>query len=76
MLAAAALGVALPPAPAEGSATLGWVQGGAPGGGIYGIGSARSTTIRHANKTLDLARRHQRRSGTATRCGGLAGERH
>ena len=56
LLAAAALGSGLPPAPAEGSATLGWVQGGAPGGGIYGIGSARSTTIRHANNTLNLGR--------------------
>lgn len=55
ILAAAALGSSLPPAPARGSATLGWVQGGAPGGGIYGIGSARSTTIRHANETLELA---------------------
>ncbi|HEY3407908.1 MAG TPA: hypothetical protein VGK53_07040, partial [Propionicimonas sp.] len=55
VLAAAALGSGLPPAPADGSVTLGWVQGGAPGGGIYGIGPARSTTIRHAHKTLDLA---------------------
>ena len=55
ILASAALGGALPPAPASGSATLGWVQGGAPGGGVYGIGPPRSTTVRHATKTLDLA---------------------
>ena len=55
ILAVALWGGTLPPAPAEGSATLGWVQGGAPGGGVYGIGPARSTTVRHANKTLDLA---------------------
>lgn len=55
IMASAALGGALPPAPASGSATLGWVQGGAPGGGVYGIGPPRSTTVRHANQTLDLA---------------------
>lgn len=55
VVASAALGSALPPPPASGSATLGWVQGGAPGGGVYGMGPARSTTVRHAIKTLDLA---------------------
>lgn len=55
IMASAALGSTLPPPPASGSATVGWVQGGAPGGGVYGIGPARSTTVRHASETLELA---------------------
>lgn len=51
----AVLGSTLPPAPATGSVTVGYVQGGAPGGGVYGIGPARSTTVRHATGTRQLA---------------------
>lgn len=36
---------------------LGWVQGGAPGGGVFGLGPAGSTTRRHADETNVLAGR-------------------
>ena len=49
------LGSVMPLAPTNGWATVGYVQGGAPGGGVYGIGPARSTAVRHATKTLELA---------------------
>ena len=34
----------LPDAPDEGSVDVGWVQPGAPGGGVYGLGPARTVT--------------------------------
>ncbi|MEA5117296.1 MAG: apolipoprotein N-acyltransferase [Propionicimonas sp.] len=33
---------------------VGWVQGGAPGGGVYGIGPARTTTKNHLAGTVTL----------------------
>ncbi|WP_370585841.1 apolipoprotein N-acyltransferase [Tessaracoccus sp. MC1865] len=52
---AAALGGAVPPAPVDRMAEVGWVQGGAPGGGVYGLGPLRSTTSNHVEATADLA---------------------
>ena len=55
LLLAALVGGALPPPATTGNITLGWVQGGAPGGGVYGIGAERSTSYRHASQTAKLA---------------------
>ncbi|TRY17265.1 apolipoprotein N-acyltransferase [Tessaracoccus rhinocerotis] len=51
----AGLGSAVPPATASGSAAVGWVQGGAPGGGVYGLGPARTITTNQADATAELA---------------------
>ncbi|MCW5951989.1 MAG: apolipoprotein N-acyltransferase, partial [Propionibacteriaceae bacterium] len=51
----AAAGDAIPPAPADKAATVGWVQGGAPGGGVYGLGPPRTITTNQARATNDLA---------------------
>ena len=40
-----------PPTPASGTIAVGYVQGGAAGGGIYGLGPARTTTYRHETET-------------------------
>lgn len=57
-LAGGVLGLGwLPATPASGTVTVGYVQGGADGGGIYGLGSARTTTYRHAAETDRLFRR-------------------
>lgn len=55
LLASAALGNVIQPAPATGSATVGWVQGGAPGGGVYGLGPPRTITTNQTRTTVDLA---------------------
>ena len=50
-----ATGAAIPPGtPVGQTTTIGWVQGGAPGGGVYGIGPPRATTERHLAETLAL----------------------
>lgn len=38
-----------------GSVEVGWVQGGAPGGGVYGLGPARTITTNQSNETGRLA---------------------
>lgn len=48
-------GASIPPAPAEGTVSVGWAQGGAPGGGVYGLGPPRTITTNQARATLDLA---------------------
>lgn len=53
--ASAAIGGAIPPAPAAGTASVGWVQGGAPGGGVYGLGPPRTITTNQAAATSQLA---------------------
>lgn len=51
----AAGGALLPAATATGATTsIGWVQGGAPGGGVYGIGPPRTTTTNHLAETTAL----------------------
>ena len=48
-------GSRVPTAPVAGDAVrIGWVQGGAPGGGVYGIGPARTTTKSHLAGTVAL----------------------
>lgn len=57
----AGLGAQLPPGPATGETTaIGWVQGGAPGGGVYGIGPPRTTTTNHLAETTALFQRIDR----------------
>jgi apolipoprotein N-acyltransferase len=55
--ALAAAGALVPVGTQTGSVTVGYVQGGAPGGGIYGIGSARTTTRNHLAETERLEAR-------------------
>ncbi len=56
LLAATAAGTIELPTTGE-PLKLGWVQGGAPGGGVFGLGPAGSTTRRHATQTSALANR-------------------
>lgn len=42
---------------AEGTVNVGWVQGGAPGGGVYGLGTAGTITANHAAETAALVER-------------------
>ncbi|MEA5052906.1 MAG: apolipoprotein N-acyltransferase, partial [Propionicimonas sp.] len=53
--ALAVAGSALPPSQAQGVASVGWVQGGAPGGGVYGLGPPRTSTTTQAAATRRLA---------------------
>lgn len=53
--AATIVGYALPLPPPDRVASVGWVQGGAPGGGVYGLGAARRITTNQTRATLDLA---------------------
>jgi apolipoprotein N-acyltransferase len=55
MVAAAGVGRLIAPAPAEGTIEAGWAQGGAPGGGVYGLGEARTITKNETAQTLQLA---------------------
>ena len=51
----AGAGVLVPAGTATGETTsVGWVQGGAPGGGVYGIGPPRTTTTNHLAETKAL----------------------
>nr|WP_300141225.1 apolipoprotein N-acyltransferase [Propionicimonas sp.] len=43
----AGAGALVPVGTQTGTVDVGWVQGGAPGGGVYGIGTARTTTRNH-----------------------------
>ncbi len=53
----AGAGALIPVGTQIGSTTVGWVQGGAPGGGVYGIGSPGTTTRNHLAETDRLQRR-------------------
>lgn len=56
----AAVGVPLAawtPGATAGHADIGWVQGGAPGGGVYGLGPARTITRNSHDETVRLAQR-------------------
>lgn len=55
VLATATAGNAIPAATATGSTVVGWVQGGAPGGGVYGLGPARTITTAQSDATIELA---------------------
>ncbi len=51
-------GALIPPgAPTGETTSVGWVQGGAPGGGVYGIGPPRTTTTNHLAETKALFER-------------------
>lgn len=41
--------------PSLGQVSVGWVQGGAPGGGVYGLGEARTITRNHVTESARLA---------------------
>lgn len=55
--AAGAAGTLLAGAPASGTVTVGWVQGGASGDGFYGIGAPGETGQNHAAQTARLIAR-------------------
>lgn len=52
-----ATGLLVTPGPATGSVAAGWVQGGAPGGGVFGLGPARTITTHQAAETDQLMQR-------------------
>lgn len=47
-------GTAVPAGPAGETVAIGWVQGGAPGGGVYGIGEPRTMPRNHLAETEAL----------------------
>ncbi|MCW3157647.1 apolipoprotein N-acyltransferase [Micropruina sonneratiae] len=51
------LGLLVPAGAETGSVSVGYVQGNAPGGGIYGLGEARTITRNHVAETQRLAGR-------------------
>ncbi len=57
-LAISTAGLLLLPSPSDGrTAAVAWVQGGAPGGGVYGLGPPRTITQNQWAETLRLAAR-------------------
>lgn len=54
LLGSSATGLLVSAGQADGSVTAGWVQGGAPGGGVYGLGSARTITRNQFAETARL----------------------
>lgn len=59
VLAISSAGLMIGPGPSSGSVAAGWVQGGAPGGGVYGLGPARTITRNEAAETAALAQRYR-----------------
>ncbi len=57
ILALAGAGTLVPVGQQVGTVNAGWVQGGAPGGGVYGLGEARTITRNHVAETYRLAER-------------------
>ena len=57
ILALAGAGTLVPVGQQVGTVSAGWVQGGAPGGGVYGLGEARTITRNHVAETYRLAER-------------------
>lgn len=53
----AAAGTLVPAGPQTGTVSIGWVQGGAPGGGVYGLGEFRTITRNHLAESVRLADR-------------------
>lgn len=51
----AAAGAMVPAGTQTGTVSVGWVQGGAPGGGVYGLGTAREITRNQAAESYRLA---------------------
>ena len=56
VLALGAAGTLVRPT-SEGSVEFGWAQGGAPGGGVYGLGPARTITYNSRDETARLMQR-------------------
>jgi len=55
LLGLGGLGTRWDPEPtASGTVSVGWVQGGAPGGGVYGLGPARTITFNQRDQTFAL----------------------
>jgi apolipoprotein N-acyltransferase len=57
VLGLSAAGLLAVPSESAESVTVGWVQGGAPGGGVYGLGKARDITANHLAETGRLLTR-------------------
>ncbi|MGV8907512.1 MAG: apolipoprotein N-acyltransferase [Propionicimonas sp.] len=57
VLALAGAGTVVPAGQQVGTVNAGYVQGGAPGGGVYGLGEARTITRNHVAETFRLADR-------------------
>ena len=57
VLALAGAGTLVPAGQQVGTVNAGYVQGGAPGGGVYGLGKARTITRNHVAETFRLAER-------------------
>jgi apolipoprotein N-acyltransferase len=57
VLALAGAGTLVPAGQQVGTVNAGYVQGGAPGGGVYGLGEARTITRNHVAETYRLAER-------------------
>lgn len=57
ILGVAAAGLGIPAGSVTGSVNAGWVQGGAPGGGVYGLGPLRSITRNQTAETERLMAR-------------------
>lgn len=54
LLLGSASGLVVMPGQSSGSVSVGWVQGGAPGGGVYGLGPARNITQNQLAETQVL----------------------
>ncbi|MFT3860984.1 apolipoprotein N-acyltransferase [Micropruina sp.] len=57
VLLSGTLGVLVPAGAEQGTVSVGYVQGNAPGGGVYGIGEPRTMTRNHLAETERLAAR-------------------
>jgi len=57
VLGLSATGLLVAPGQATGEVSVGWVQGGAPGGGVYGLGPARTITANQLAETTRLVGR-------------------
>jgi apolipoprotein N-acyltransferase len=57
VLLVAAAGMLVPPGHQVGTVNAGYVQGGAPGGGVYGLGEPRTITRNHVAEAFRLAER-------------------
>lgn len=59
VLVCGTVGLLVPAGTADGSVQVGYVQGNAPGGGIYGLGAPRTLTRNHLSETERLAAKTQ-----------------
>lgn len=58
IVAVSSAGLAIGAGPTSRSVEVGWVQGGAPGGGVYGLGPARTITRNETAETIALVNRY------------------